>query len=102
MFDLTWLVLVEWARYSPLPIGTFSWAIAHRGTRKAPLWMITWVAMLGSRDRPREGARGAQGTYRGDPEEGFRGDRPEGGVQRKVTGDRNCKSDPPFLTAAVT
>ena len=48
--------------------------------------MITWIAMVGSRDRPREGARGAQGTYRGDPEEGFRGDRPEGGVQRMTTG----------------
>ena len=38
------------------------------------MWMITWMAMVSSRDRPREGARGAQRTYRGGPEEGCRGD----------------------------
>ena len=27
--------------------------------------MITWMTMVSSRDRPREGARGAQRTYRG-------------------------------------
>jgi hypothetical protein len=29
------------------------------------MWMITWMAMVSSRDRTREGARGAQRTYRG-------------------------------------
>jgi len=29
------------------------------------LWMITSMAMVSSRDRPRERARGAQSTYRG-------------------------------------
>ena len=29
------------------------------------LWMVTWIAMVSSRDRPQEGARGAQRTYRG-------------------------------------
>ena len=32
------------------------------------------MAMVGSRDRPREGARGAQRTYRGGPEKGYRGE----------------------------
>ena len=36
--------------------------------------MITWMAMVSSRDRPREGARGAQRTYRGGPEKGYRGE----------------------------
>ena len=44
--------------------------------------MITWMAMASSRDRPREGARGAQRTYRGGPEKGRRG-----GVKRKATGE---------------
>ena len=35
--------------------------------------MITWMAMVSTRDRPREGAQGAQITYRGDPEKGYRG-----------------------------
>ena len=38
--------------------------------------MITWMAMVSSWDRPREGARGAQRTYRGGPEKGYRGNRP--------------------------
>jgi len=51
------------------------------------VWMITWMAVVSGRDRPRKGARGAQGTYRGGsrgrlqggpglqgPEEGHRGD----------------------------
>jgi len=36
--------------------------------------MITWMAMVSSRDRPREGARGAQRTYRGGVEGDYRGD----------------------------
>jgi hypothetical protein len=36
--------------------------------------MITCMAMVGSRDRPREGARGAQRTYRGGQKGGYRGD----------------------------
>ena len=39
---------------------------------KSEVWMITWMAMVSSQDRPREGARGAQGTCRGDP--AYRGD----------------------------
>ena len=38
------------------------------------MWMITWAAMVNSRDRPREGARSAQRTY-------------SGGVQRVPTGE---------------
>jgi len=38
------------------------------------VWMITWMAMVSSRDRPREGARGAQRTYRGGAEGDYRGD----------------------------
>ena len=37
------------------------------------VWMITWVAMVSIRDRPREGARGAQRTHRRGPEGGYRG-----------------------------
>ena len=32
--------------------------------------MVTWAAMVNSRDRHREGARGAQRTYRGGVPEG--------------------------------
>ena len=35
------------------------------GQLEGQLWMITWMAMVSSRDRPREGARGAQRTHRG-------------------------------------
>jgi len=35
--------------------------------------MITWMAMVGSRDQPREGARGAQRTYRGGSRERLQG-----------------------------
>ena len=38
------------------------------------LWMIIWMAMVSSRDRPREGARGAQRTYRGGAEGDYRRD----------------------------
>ena len=38
------------------------------------VWMITWMAIVGSRDRPREGARSAQETYRGGPEGAYRED----------------------------
>ena len=51
-----------------------------------PVWMATWIAMVSSRDRPREGARGAQGTYRGGPEDGYRGDPAYRGVQKMTTG----------------
>ena len=37
------------------------------------LWMITWQAMVNNRDRPREGARGAQRTHRGGPEGAYKG-----------------------------
>ena len=37
------------------------------------MWMITWVAMVGSRDRPREEALAAQGIYKGwGPEGAYR------------------------------
>ena len=36
--------------------------------------MITWMAMMSSRDRPRKGARGALRTYRGGPDKGHWGD----------------------------
>ena len=48
------------------------------------MWMITWMAMVSSRDRTREGARGAQRTYRGGSRGGHGVYR--GGVQRKATG----------------
>ena len=53
------------------------------------LWMVTWTAMVSSWDRPREEARGAQGTYRGGQEGDYRGG-PEDG----------CRGDPAFLAAA--
>ena len=37
------------------------------------VWMITWMAMVSSRDRPREGAWGAQRTKRGGAEGAYRG-----------------------------
>ena len=37
------------------------------------LWMTTWLAMVNNRDRPREGARGAQRTHRGGPEGAYKG-----------------------------
>ena len=56
------------------------------------LWMITWVAMVSSRDRPWEGARGAKGTYRGDPEAAYRGDPAKWGCRALISS----------LAAAVT
>ena len=39
------------------------------------MWMITLMAMVSSQDRPREGAWGAQRTYRGGGQESaYRGD----------------------------
>ena len=40
------------------------------------MWMITWMAMVSSRDRSREGARGAQRTYKGGGHGAYRGDLP--------------------------
>ena len=63
--------------------------------REKKVRMITWADMVSSRDQPLEGARGAQGTYRGGPEEGHRGDPAYRGVQRKDTGrTRPYREDP--------
>jgi len=51
------------------PLKCSGRVVAPKETMKySPLRaMITWMAMASSRDRPRKGVRGAQGTYRGCP-----------------------------------
>ena len=82
---------------------------------RGEMWMTTWIAMVSSRDRPREGARGAQRTYRGGsrwmitwmamvgsrdrPREGARGAQrtyrggPEEGYRRETAFPHRCRCD---------
>ena len=58
------------------------------------VWVVIWNVMVSNRGRPREGAWGAQRTYRGGSRERLQGETGptgrarlyRGGVQRKATG----------------
>ena len=83
----------------PFKIHVISWIPAYPATcctssfgppppSSTFMWMITWMAVVNSRDRPREGARGAQRTYRGGPEGAYRGDPASNQENRGFSGFR--------------
>ena len=56
--------------YRPWPLRTCQMVLYIRVFRLCEaVWMTTWMAMVSSQDRPREGVRSAQRTPRG----GYRG-----------------------------
>ena len=66
--------------------------VLHFDALRLAVWVTTWMAMVGSRNQPREGVRGAQRTYRGGREGCYRGN----------PATLSCRALIGLLAAAVT